>query len=328
MGSPGHRRERITVLIVTFQHERYIAQCVDSVLAQQVDADLEVLIGEDASTDRTREICMGYAGDPRVQVILRSPDQRKIHINGHPTGRANLLDLMARASGDLVIRIDGDDHWSDPRKLQVQLEALRRDPAAMGCYHQTARIDEAGRPVGQVFRKDLPERLTYEDVIDHLAPFHVSSFLYRNIPEVRRPPALARRVGSLDLLLFALVAYRGHLIKVPGESSCYRMHTGGISRTGLYARSNDLRLRILLWTGLVRLKGGAGRAKAFRICDDHLAAARDMAITAWDARRWAWAMLLRPAYFLGRSYRWRTGLRIVVNGWRAGSRASVPQVSS
>lgn len=308
-------RQRITVLVPAYQHARFIGECLDAILAQVVDADLQVLIGEDGSTDGTREICRRYAEqDPRIVLIERPPHQRKIRIDGHLTGRANLLDLMARADGDYVIRIDGDDRWNDPRKLQLQLDALRREPDAVACYHHAERIDQEGRPLGALFNKDLPERLDLEGTITHRSPFHISSFLYRNLPVLRHPPALARKAGSLDLLLFALAADQGPLIRVDGAMTCYRVNDQGLSQRGLYARSNDMRLRMLLWTALVRMLGGRGRTKAWAICDDLLRAAIAHPITRGDAIMWARAAWRRPGYFLSRRWRVMQLARIVRKG--------------
>lgn len=319
MRAPAGSEPTITVLIVAYQHERYIAECIESVLAQEVDGRMEVLIGEDGSKDDTLAICQRYAADPRVQVIARGKDQQKIRIDGYPTGRANLLDLMRQASGTFVTRIDGDDKWTDPHKLRIQLDALRAHPEAIGCYHQTERIAADGSVTGRMFRDNLPERMGLDDTIAHLSPFHISSFVYRNLPALRDLPPLARSVGSLDLLLFALAADKGPLIRVDGAMSAYREHDEGITRKGLFAGTNNLRLRILLWTGVVGLLHGKGKAKAFRVCDDHLHAALREPIDRADAKRWAKALLARPGYFLSSRMRFMQWLRIVRKGRRTGA---------
>ena len=175
-------------------------------MEQVVDADMTILIGEDGSTDGTLAICAEYAAkDPRVHVFARDKNRPKVMIDGCMTGRANVLDLLMRCDGDYAIRIDGDDRWCDTAMLQKQVDALRKNPSAMGCYHATSRIDHDGRATGKLFNEQLPERMELEDTITHLSPFHVSSFLYRDGGRFRKPPALAHQVGSLDLLLFALV---------------------------------------------------------------------------------------------------------------------------
>ncbi|MBK6754978.1 MAG: glycosyltransferase family 2 protein [Flavobacteriales bacterium] len=109
---------RVSVIVLAFQHEAYLAECLDSVLAQRTTHELEILIGEDASTDDTPAICDRYAAmDPRITVFHRK-GERKWRIEGHTTGRANCLDLLQRASGDYAMFLDGDDGWLDPQKLQ------------------------------------------------------------------------------------------------------------------------------------------------------------------------------------------------------------------
>ena len=64
---------KISVLVTAYNHEKYIAQALDSVLMQQVNCDVEIVVGEDASTDRTREIILDYERryPGRIRVLLR-----------------------------------------------------------------------------------------------------------------------------------------------------------------------------------------------------------------------------------------------------------------
>ena len=73
----------ISVIVPTYQHARYIGECLNSILAQDLDQPWELIIGEDGSTDGTREICVGIANENpnRVRLILNEAESR-IYIDG------------------------------------------------------------------------------------------------------------------------------------------------------------------------------------------------------------------------------------------------------
>src|SRR5690606_33338178 len=109
---------RVSVVVVTYQHARFIAKCLDCILDQKTNFPIEILVGEDESTDGTRGICQKYSQThpDHIRLFLRS---RKdvIHIMGKPTGRANFLGLLSEANGKYVAFCEGDDYWTDPLKL-------------------------------------------------------------------------------------------------------------------------------------------------------------------------------------------------------------------
>ena len=116
------------------------------------------------------------------------------------------------------------------------------------------------------------------------------------------------------MMFFALVASQGHLIAVPGTMSCYRTHASGLTRTSLYAGSNDHRLRILMWTSLVRFLGGRGQERAHRVCDDLLADAVILPVARGDAFRWFKAACARPSFFFARRQRIRRLMQLLRRG--------------
>lgn len=115
----------VSVITVTYNQEKYISQCLDSILGQKTDFDIELIIGEDESTDDTRKICRMYADKypSKVRLIEQSRDN-VIKINGKPTGRFNLLYCLSQANGKYIAFCEGDDYWIDENKLQHQVEVL------------------------------------------------------------------------------------------------------------------------------------------------------------------------------------------------------------
>lgn len=113
----------IAVCIVTYNQEAFIAQAIDSVQMQQCDEPIRIYIGDDASTDRTQTICERYAAqDERIVYIRRNKNLGLVN---------NTLDLYRRIMADgckYIAMLDGDDYWTDPHKLQLQVDFLRVHP--------------------------------------------------------------------------------------------------------------------------------------------------------------------------------------------------------
>lgn len=125
----------VSVCIQTFQHVKYIKKCLDSILIQQTNFDFEILLGEDASTDGTREICIEYAQkySDKIQLFLHHRENN-IQIGDKPSGRFNFLYNLYSAKGKYIALCEGDDYWTDPLKLQKQVDFLERNTAYNICW--------------------------------------------------------------------------------------------------------------------------------------------------------------------------------------------------
>ncbi|MFL2983031.1 MAG: glycosyltransferase family 2 protein [Candidatus Neomarinimicrobiota bacterium] len=118
----------ISVCIQAYQHELYIEECIQSVLSQKINFKIEILIGEDQSTDKTREICISYAKRyPNIIKLFLHDRSNSIKINNIDTGRFNLLYNLASANGKYIAICDGDDYWSDNSKLKKQLQICQQN---------------------------------------------------------------------------------------------------------------------------------------------------------------------------------------------------------
>ena len=139
----------IAVCIATYNNESFIAQAIDSVLAQQCDEPLRIYIGDDASTDGTRAVCERYAASyPQIR-YTRHPQNKGVV--------SNTLDLYRRIMADgceYIAMLDGDDYWTDPHKLQLQLDYLKQHPE-IGWLH-TAAYDDVNGKLVDADRPDKP----------------------------------------------------------------------------------------------------------------------------------------------------------------------------
>ncbi len=121
----------IAVCIATYNHEAFIAQAIESVLAQVCDEPIRVYIGDDASTDGTQAVCERYAADQRIVYVRREKNLGLV---------SNTIDLYRRIMADgaeYIAMLDGDDYWTDEKKLQRQVDYLREHPE-VGFVHTAA----------------------------------------------------------------------------------------------------------------------------------------------------------------------------------------------
>ena len=131
------REVMLSVVMTTYNHERYIATAIESVLRQQTDFPIEIVIGEDCSTDRTLNIALDYQRQyPEAIHIVRSE---------HNVGwRENYRRTIAAARGRYIALLDGDDYFTHRKKLQMQVDLLEANPDVGMCYGRSERVDENG----------------------------------------------------------------------------------------------------------------------------------------------------------------------------------------
>ena len=199
----------ISVLMMTRNHQDYLEQAVASVLVQELSEPFELLIGEDASSDRTLALAL------RLQ--QQHPERiRVLHAERNVGITANFLRLVARARGRYLALLEGDDYWTDPSKLRLQLELLRRHPEAACAAAATANRTPC-----------LPLQPAY-DLFDILRryPVHTSTLLIR-AEHLLTYPRFPDIIGWESMMLGYLLA-RGSCVHLNRTVSFYRRHEGGL----------------------------------------------------------------------------------------------------
>jgi glycosyltransferase involved in cell wall biosynthesis len=215
----------VSVCVVTYQHVNYIRQCLDGILNQRVNFDFELLIGEDDSTDGTREICLEYAEryPSRVRLFLRS---RKdvIYLNNLPTGRFNFTQTYLATRGKYVALCEGDDYWTDPDKLQMQVNFLEQNPEFSLTHTNVNHVNKNGSVL-------VEAPLQYKDVMTHGEV--VGKITVQTLTMVFRKesllvfPAEYYKIFNADVFLTALLSEKGKVKFFSQVTGCYRKHEGG-----------------------------------------------------------------------------------------------------
>lgn len=148
----------VSVCVFTHNHEKYIAQCLESILMQRTSFKYEIIIGEDYSKDNTRRICESFKAMYPQNITLLD--------RGKNLGICeNMFDTLKNASGEYLALIDGDDYWIHPFKLQNQFEYLEANREINMVFHQTIRINELTKAI-DLFVKDEKSIYKFDDILD------------------------------------------------------------------------------------------------------------------------------------------------------------------
>jgi glycosyltransferase involved in cell wall biosynthesis len=215
----------VSVRIITYNQAPFVAQCLDSVLMQQTNFPFEILIGEDESTDGTREICQAYAEKypEKIRLFLRS---RKdvIYINGEPTNRYNFIETLKAARGKYIAICDGDDYWTHPEKLQRQVDFMEAHPDYTICHHGGQKWIEAENQFEPL--PDQPETANLKDLLEENMITNCTC-LYRN-GIIKELPDWFYKAPVADYCLHVLNAQHGKIGYLPEDMCVYRVHGGGV----------------------------------------------------------------------------------------------------
>ena len=151
----------VSISCITYNHAPYIRECLDGFMMQKCDFGFEVLIHDDASTDGTQEIIKEYQKKyPEIiKPILQTENQYSKGVRG-----INMKFNYPRAQGKYIALCEGDDYWSDPLKLQKQVEFLEANPDFNISFHRAVRITPEGSRLDEFPALNLNSKLSTEDL--------------------------------------------------------------------------------------------------------------------------------------------------------------------
>ena len=208
----------VSVRLITYNHEPYLRESIESVLAQKTDFEFELVIGEDCSQDKTREICFEYQRKYPEKIRVLWADEN-VRFKG-----GNAYRTMWHCRGEYVAFLEGDDYWTDPYKLQKQLDQIRQHDAVacVACYkvkHQDGSFHDNVYHGGPFFDgKDLAR--FYPHTSTFVCRAEVTRDYRKRFSEIR---------GWYDYAsLYAMMRY-GKIVFLQDIVSCYRITGKGIA---------------------------------------------------------------------------------------------------
>lgn len=210
----------LSILCLTYNHEAFVAQTMESFLAQRTSFEIEVIVADDCSADGTlnvvQEFRQRFGGRLRV---LRTD------INLGVT--RNFRRALLACRGRYVALCEGDDYWSGQDKLQRQVDFLEANPRYVLAFHD-ARVVGNTPHAGQL---QLPESVFRQDAsrkeLSLTRPISTLTVCFRNV--LGPLPAELDHAPALDLCLWSLLSHFGDGRFMPDiEPACYRVHDGGV----------------------------------------------------------------------------------------------------
>lgn len=210
---------KLSVMMITYNQERFIAQALESVLAQRVNFDYEIVIGEDCSTDGTREILMQFSRryPNRIVLLLRDTNVGAMR---------NFEAALAACRGQYLALLEGDDYWTSPDKLQRQVDFLDDHPDYAICCARARVMDEIGTASAVILPPNSADTYTIEDLLEE--NFIATCTVMYRWGSVDTIPGWFREMKMGDWPLHALVARSGKINLMDDVMAVYRMHPGGI----------------------------------------------------------------------------------------------------
>ncbi len=229
---------KVSVMMVTYNHEKYIEKAILSVLNQNVDFRYELLIGEDCSTDHTRDIVEKYQKMyPEIIKLIKH--------NKNIGALKNEADLRKRCQGQYIAVLEGDDYWTYTEKLKCQAEFLDTHLQYIGTTHNVKILDQHGKKLPYhlegIFHHQQEHVYTKEDALKFDLLGHLSGWMYRNIwkemPQKEFSMIKRCNVNS-DVKLSIVLGLKGDIYFAEEEWSVYRKRYKGDGWTATHANRN------------------------------------------------------------------------------------------
>ena len=209
----------ISICVITYNHEKYIRACLDSILSQQLQCAFEVIIRDDASTDGTAAILLEYASRyPDIVTVLPT--------DGNIGANANLLETFRYGAGEFIAVCEGDDYWTDTKKLARQLTCAREMPA-VNFFTHPALVGDAQRDKLRTWPCERSSSFSVRDILSDLGQFApTASYFFRRSVLLALPTWFARApIGDFFMELY----FTGHALgySSPEIMSKYRTVSDG-----------------------------------------------------------------------------------------------------
>ena len=208
---------KVSIICNAYNHEKYVGKALDGFLMQKTDFKYEVLIHDDASTDRTADVIREYEKKhPNIiNPIYQTENQYSKGVGINDTYQ------YPRVRGKYIALCEGDDYWTDPYKLQKQFDAMEMNPDVDMCSHDVSKMRN-GECVGTFSPSRNKCILKTEDVIKGGGSYLATNSLFYRKDMLKHIPRF-RKFLRLDYSLQIWGSLRGGILYLPDNMACYRV---------------------------------------------------------------------------------------------------------
>lgn len=232
----------VSIVTVAYNHSKFIGEAIDSFLMQKTDFDIEIIIADDCSTDNTQEIIRKYY---KKYPKLLKPILRSVNI-GAPQ---NFIDTISKCTGKYIALCEGDDYWTDPNKLQKQVDFLEANEDYGICFHRVkVFIENEKKLVDDYITREVQSTSDINELVkDNF--IHTPSVVLRNnfdLPDWHSKSPLG------DWALYIIAIKESKIMKLDSVMAVYR-----VSETGV-------------WSGLSKIQKMENAYKSFKLVYENI----------------------------------------------------------
>ena len=205
--------------MITYAHEKYIRQAIEGVLMQDINFEVELIIADDNSPDNTEQVVLDIASS--------HPNGKWIKYTKHNKNKGmmpNFIWTLEQCKGKYIAMCEGDDYWTDPNKLQKQVDFLEGNEEYVLCFHNVLIQDDK-----EIMKKDaISDHLGNTMSMIDLAKgnfIHTPSVVFRNNFEL---PNWYYSLPLGDWPLYLIIIKNKKIKKLDDVMCVYREHPNGI----------------------------------------------------------------------------------------------------
>ena len=213
----------VSIICTSYNHEDFIAEAIDSFLMQKTEFEFEILIHDDASTDRTADIIREY--EEKYPDLIKPIYQIE---NQHTKGVLVELINHDRAIGKYIAVCEGDDYWTSPYKLQKQVDYMEAHPECSMCVHAAQKVSAKSGKVVSNIRPSRRDRIfSVAEVIEGGGGLFATNSIMYSREKVHTMPEfyMNASIGDYPLVIFS--ALRGSIFYIDEYMSVYRIGVKG-----------------------------------------------------------------------------------------------------
>ena len=227
----------VSVAIVTYNHEKFISQTIESILNQKTNFKIEIVIGEDCSTDKTGQICLEY--------YQKYPNKIVLLLNEENLGlRRNNINTWSFCRGKYIAMCEGDDYWTDNLKLQKQVDILEKNNKYSACFHQVEIFDIETNTKKLFAPYTETQTFNFDQIIERWIS-HTNSIVFKNFfnSDLIQCNTIRKQIFSSpyfwsDRPLETFIAKLGDYYYLPETMSVFRRHASNMTKIGKIATMN------------------------------------------------------------------------------------------
>jgi glycosyltransferase involved in cell wall biosynthesis len=226
----------VSIVCVTYNHAAYIRDALDGFLMQKTNFSYEICLGEDGSVDETKDICLEYQKKNlgKIRLFERSREN-VIFVDNKATGRFNFIETLKESRGKYIAICDGDDYWTDPYKLQKQIDFLENNNEYNMVHTNYSTLQNGiikKSPDKASFIKDVKSQLLIKNFIGTLTICVKKSVLFDALPIINN------QYQAGDLALWMQISQKSKIGYLKDKTAVYRISNN--SRTSFKSTHDQL----------------------------------------------------------------------------------------